>query len=71
MARIVDPLHKPIEVYPLQDGRYVLDNIYTFYSAKELEEMTDEEKTTVVTAFKCHLYDDLVILLDDIFDDLF
>ena len=68
---IVDVPHKSIEAYLLQDGRYVLDNIYTLYSAAELEEMTDEEKASVVTEFKCHLYDDLIIHLDDIFNDFF
>lgn len=68
---IVDPSSRSIEVYLLENGRYVLDNLYTFYPAEELEEMTDKEKSTVVTEFKCHLYDDLIICLDDIFDDLF
>lgn len=68
---IVDQPHKSIEVYLLQDGRYVLDNIYTLYSAEELAEMTDEEKAIVVTEFKCHLYDDLIIRLEDIFNDFF
>lgn len=67
---IVDPTQRFIEVYLLQGGRYVLDNIYTLYSAEELEEMTDEEKTVVVTEFTCHLYDDLTIRLDDIFSNL-
>lgn len=68
---IVDPIHRSIEVHLLQNSRYVLDNIYTLYSAEELEEMTDREKAGVATEFKCHLYDDLVIRLEDIFDDWF
>lgn len=67
---IVDPSQRSVEVYLLQDGRYTLDNIYMLYSTEELEEMTDEEKTVVVTEFTCHLYDDLIICLDDIFSDL-
>ena len=68
---IVDPFRKSIEVYLLKDNHYILDNLCTLYPAEELEEMTDEEKATVVTEFKCHLYDDLIIRLDDIFGDLF
>lgn len=68
---IVSPKGKFIEVYLLKDGRYVLDNLYTLYSAEELEDMTDEENAALVTEFKCHLYDDLTIRLDDIFSDLF
>lgn len=68
---IVDPSHRSIEVYLLQSGRYSLDGLYTLYPDAELEEMTDEEKATVATEFKCHLYDDLTIRLDDIFSDFF
>lgn len=68
---IVNPAGKSIEVYLLKNGRYTLDNVYTRYPDEELAEMTDEEKAVVVTEFKCHLYDDLIIRLDDIFGDLF
>ena len=67
---IVDLSNRSVEVYLLEDGRYKLDNIYILYSAEELEDMTDDEKTALVTEFKCHLYDDLIIRLDDIFYDL-
>ena len=68
---IVGPVGRSIEVYLLQDSRYVLDNIYTLYPAEELEEMMDDEKAVVMTEFKCHLCDDLVIRLEDIFNDWF
>ena len=68
---IVDPAGKSIEVYLLQDGRYVLDGLYTLYPPEELEELTEAEKAAVKTEFKCHLYDDLIIRLEDIFSDLF
>lgn len=68
---LVNPADKSIEVYLLENGRYTVDNVYTLYPIEELEEMTDEEKAAVVTEFKCHLYDDLIIRLDDIFGDLF
>ena len=68
---IVDPAGKSIEVYLLQDGRYVLDGLYTLYPSEELEELTEAEKAAVRTEFKCHLYDDLIFRLEDIFSDLF
>ena len=68
---IVSPREKSIEVYLLQDGQYVLDNIYTYFSPEDMEDMTEEEKNGLVTEFRCHLYDDLIIRLDDIFGDLF
>lgn len=68
---LVNPADKSVEVYLLENGKYALDSVYTLYPAEELEEMADEEKTAIVTEFKCHLYDDLIIRLDDIFGDLF
>lgn len=66
---LVDWHHKSVEVYLLEDGHYQLDNVYILYPPEDLEEMTDEEKAAVVTEFKCHLFDDLIIKLEDIFDD--
>ena len=40
-------------------------------AAKPESEMTEEERALVVTEFKCHLYDDLTIHLDEIFNDFF
>ena len=68
---IVSAKEKSIEVHLLQDGRYVLDNIYTYYSEEELKDLEEKEKRKVVMEFKCHLYDDLIIRLEDIFGDLF
>lgn len=68
---IVDPAAKSIEVYLLSDERYFLDNIYFYHSPEDMQYLTDEENAALVTEFKCHLYDDLPIPLDDIFGDLF
>ena len=68
---IVSPEARSIDVYRLEDGRYELDNSYSVYPDYLLSGMTDEEKAAVVTEFKCHLFDDLVIRLDDVFSDLF
>jgi len=35
-----------------------------------LSHMTGEERAALVTEFKCYLYDDLTIRLEDIFSDL-
>jgi len=68
---LVDPVHRSIEVYLLQKGRYVMDNLYTLFSQDDLEMMTDRERAEVVTEFKCHLFDDLIIRLEDVFYRLF
>ena len=64
---IVSPKEKTVEVYLLQNSRYVLDGHYTRYSEEELEEMSEEDRAAVITHFQCSLYDDLELSLDDIF----
>ncbi len=68
---LVSPSDKFIEVYRQVDGAYVLHDMYTFYPDWMLEDMSEAEQKARVTEFKCHLYDDLIIRLDDIFGDLF
>jgi len=68
---LVSPTDKSIEVYLLESGKYILHDVYTVRPDWVLAQMTDEERAAIVTEFKCHLYDDLIICLDDIFGDLF
>ena len=68
---IVDPENRAIEVYLIQNGKYTLDNLYILYPDYMVEKMTDKEKSVLETKFKCHLYDDLFIDLERIFDTLF
>lgn len=64
---IADPEARTIEQYFLQDGKFVANEFYTFYQDYELESMDEEERKEVVTHFKCSLYDDFEISLEDIF----
>lgn len=68
---LVSPTDKSIEVYLLESGKYILHDVYTVRPDWVLKQMTDDERAAIVTEFKCHLYDDLIIRLDDIFGDLF
>lgn len=68
---IVDPASQTIEIYLLQDGQYVLENLCTLVLPQYMERLNEGEESEVLTEFKCHLYDDLVIRLEDIFYDLF
>ena len=68
---IVDPENRSIEVYLLQDGKYKLDNIYSIFPDYVIKKMTEHEKANIQIGFKCSLYDDLTISLDDIFSDTF
>lgn len=68
---IVSPEAKSIDVYLLKDGRLELEHFYSLYEDWMLKQMTEDERAAIVTEFKCHLYDDLTIRLDDVFCDLF
>ena len=68
---LVDPVYRSIEVYLLQEGRYVLDDVYTLFTQDDLDDMKPEERAAVVTEFKCHLFDDFVISLDEVFREWF
>ena len=64
---IVSPGDQFIEQYVLQDGRFVLRDVYTRYPEYMLRRMSDEEKSAIVPEFKCTLFDDLTIKLEDVF----
>lgn len=68
---IISPGDQFIEIYSLQEGRYVLEHLYTYFSKDELDDMGEEKRAALVTEFKCRLYDDFTIRLEDIFGDLF
>jgi len=67
---LVNPADKSVEQYFLEDGRLELNEVYSIYPDCVLGKMTEEERAAVVTHFKCSLFDDLDISLEDIFDDL-
>lgn len=64
---IVSAEEKSVEVYYLEDGAYVLHDIYTLHEDWQVERMEEEERAALVTSFKCSLFDDLDIALEDIF----
>ena len=64
---IVNPLDLCVEQYVLQDGAFVLWDVYHKYAPSALERMKEKERAEVVTEFRCSLFDDLVIRLDDVF----
>ena len=67
---LVSPGDRSIEVYLLRDGRFQLDHVYSVYHDYELSAMSEDERAAVVTEFKCSLYNDLTIRLEDVFYDL-
>lgn len=67
---IVSPEGKSIEQYLLENGQFVLHEVYAVHPDYELKRMKEEERAALITAFKCSLYDDLLIALDDVFADM-
>ncbi len=68
---IIEPESKAIEVYLLQNGKLSLDNVYSVYPDYLLEKMTEEEKGAIPTEFRCSLYNDLLISVEEVFADTF
>lgn len=67
---IVNPADKSVEIYYADKGDFVLHDAYAVRPDWELKQMTDEERAALVTQFKCSLFEDLDIALDDVFSGL-
>ncbi len=66
---LVSPNEKSVEQYLLDNDQLVLHNVYAIYPDFQLARMTDEERAEATNyQFKCSLYDDLLINLEDIFE---
>jgi len=59
-----------VEVYRLSGGDLVLYDIYSIYPDALLGKMTEAERAAVPTTFKCGLYDDFEIALEDVFSGM-
>lgn len=69
---IVDTISKSIEVYYNQNNRFVLHNIYQYYTAEQKaknETLSDDDdnKIVIYDKIKVSVYDNLIVNLDDIF----
>lgn len=64
---LVSPNEKSVEIYRNNGTELVFHNVYTLHYDWQLKEMSEEELAALETHFKCSLYDDLEISLEDIF----
>ena len=64
---IVSPMERFIEQYVLENGAFVLRDVYQHYRAYELEDLTEKEKAEVVTEIRPAIFDDLAIPLEEVF----
>ena len=64
---IVDPANKTLEQYLLQQGAFTLHEVYAIYPDYMLDKMTEEERAALPASFRCSLFDDLDLALEDVF----
>lgn len=72
---IVNPKSKSIEIYVLKDGKYYLWNMYHQYTEDDIQFVERENEflkfpQEVIKEFSPHSFPDMVIKVDDVFDDL-
>ena len=70
---IVDPTGKLVEVYHLVDGKFVIDGVYHPYSDEDLKYMLLEKEraeAAEMKMIKVSLYNDFIIDVADIFEDI-
>ncbi|MCL2170921.1 MAG: Uma2 family endonuclease [Defluviitaleaceae bacterium] len=67
---IINIADKSIEVYLLEDGKYILDNVYIIYPEYLLEDMTDEEKARIPMEIKMSIFEDLFVSIEEVFEGL-
>lgn len=65
---IVDPGNRVVEVYHPQSGSRELDGYYI--TPASLDEVDEKRRTEFFTEFRCLIFPDLTIRLDDIFADM-
>lgn len=67
---LVSPAEKSVEVYLQNGGSLDLHEVYSIFPEALLGKMTEEERAAIPVKFKCSLYDDFEIALEDIFSGL-
>lgn len=70
---IVNPQEQTIEQYVLENGRFILRDVYSRYSGESPEDVTDEDderRTALVTEFHPALFEDMTVRLEDAFQDV-
>lgn len=67
---LVGPAEKSVEVYLQNSGSLDLHEVCSIFPEALLGKMAEEERASIPTKFKCSLYDDFEIFLEDIFSGL-
>ena len=64
---IVDPIRLSVEQYVLEEGKFLLRDVYQKYPVSVLADMSEEERAAIATEFPCAIFDGLTVRLDDVF----
>lgn len=67
---IVDPIAKSIDVYHLRDDRLALDYSYVEFPDWEWARMTEKERSESRLSVKISLYDDLIVDVREVFENV-
>ena len=67
---IVDPLNRTVEIYHLIDGKFELGGFCVDYRPRDLELLSEREKAETQTKIKVSIYDDFIIDVADVFEDV-
>ena len=67
---LAEPDTKTVEVYLLQDGKYILDEVYQILPDYMEAKLTEEERTQYKTQVPVSLYPDFSVPLDEIFHNI-
>lgn len=67
---IVNPWEKVVLVHILREGKLELDEIYTFCTEEEFNELDEDDKAAIKTDIKLSIFDDLTVSVEDIFYDI-
>ena len=66
---IINPQDRSITAYLLQDGKFVLDNVYFDLTEEDWNLLDDKEQAEQKLTLKISLYDDLEISVKDVFEE--
>ena len=69
---IVNPRERSVEVYLSIDEHFELDGVYQFFTEAEYKRLTDREKSEAEAQqkIKVSLYDDFIVDVKDVFEDV-
>ena len=65
---IVDPKNFSVDVYLLQEGKFIRDNTYKYFTDEIYQSLSERDKADVFSEIKVSLYDDFFVNVADIFE---